>query len=101
GPPHSCGGALHLRAFYLLTRPSDKAALFTFSTTLGAGLDQLVKSGSFALRRPAVCALRRTGDRLRAPSALVHRARQVRVTPAAGRRRRLRGVARAPACATV
>src|SRR6476659_168728 len=56
GPPHSCGGSLHLRAFYLLTRPADKAALFAFSAALGAGLDQLVKPGSFALLRLALCA---------------------------------------------
>ncbi len=55
GPPHPCGGLLHLRSFYLLTRPTDKRRQFTFPTTLGAGLDQLVKSGSFAcVRRPDV-----------------------------------------------
>ena len=45
-----------MRAFYLLTRPADKAALFAFSAALGAGLDQLVKPGSFALLRLALCA---------------------------------------------
>jgi hypothetical protein len=76
GPPHPCGGSLHLRAFYLLTRPLVINSVFDFFTTLTAGLDQLGwssrpsattwpdvpgSSGTFDRARTVRCARRRVG----------------------------------------